>query len=354
LTANLQAFRIRAPKGGRALQHRASDTCRAACCPCGGDLGLVRVGPGMGVPVPGGVRRLAHGGPGWCLGGCHGPHACTVPGAWYAGRIRWHPFPPVSPRLAPVATMGIEPLQHLGGCAAFAPVQRWSRQCGMASRGPKWPQLVSREAAMKKVRYLIRTAGVLGAAPALGLLLPATTAAAATHATATGYSGKTVSLRPGTVLAAASALPVTSVAAVTSSVPAASSAPAASSVPVPSIASPRSRTCTNDGGDSAHKGTGPNKFTAHVSYRSETHCVTRVTGLLYHSQTGLSMRIRLYNGKKLVHHTYVGGSIPTIFADETSFWSNNLAITATRACEALVYSTDRAKVAYGPVCEKVY
>jgi hypothetical protein len=205
------------------------------------------------------------------------------------------------------------------------------------------------EAAMKKkkVRYVIGTAAVLGAAPALGLLTPAATAAAATPATPAGYSGKTVSLRPGILLAATSAAPVASF------VPAASSAPAARS---PSVAAAAGRTCSSPFvGNSAHKGKGANEFIGTAVYHSDTHCLTSVRGHLNHAQIGLDGRVRAYNGKKAVGQWYPGGdAFSSLFGGGSTFFSVSMAVTATRACEALVYSTDKAKVAYGPVCEVVY
>ena len=191
---------------------------------------------------------------------------------------------------------------------------------------------------MKKVRYIIGTAGVLGAAPALGLLTPA---AAAVHATPAQHSGKTVSLRPGTVLAATSRA---SGAATSSGATSAAESPASAAVPAATCAAANAH-------NSGHKGTGVNKFTGRAYYRSSTHCLSKTYGQLSHQQTGLDMRTYAYNGTKEVYNHYVSGSIP--FFRNYTFWSDYPGVIATKVCEALVYSTDKARVAYGPVCENV-
>jgi hypothetical protein len=202
---------------------------------------------------------------------------------------------------------------------------------------------------MKKVRYAIGMVGVLGAAPALGLLTPAANAAAGTHAPATGHTGKTVSLRPMTTPAATSALTTSTS---TTWVPAASSAPAATSLPVPTLSSIAARTCTSTGGATAHSGAGVNKFTGHAVYHTANHCLAATSGLLSHEQTGLLLRTRAYNGRKEVYQHYVHGAIGS-GNEVTLFTNTGIHKAATKACEALVYSTSRNTVAYGTVCEAV-
>ena len=168
---------------------------------------------------------------------------------------------------------------------------------------------------MKKVRCLI---GVVGAAaPALGVLAQAGPAGAATEAHAAN-GAKTVSLQN-----AAAAVPQAH------------------------------RPCGGFGALWTRKGTGANEFSGAVYISAQTlPCIDHTTGILQHSQTGLDMRTRVYNGTKQVYQGYVGGHISIIFSS-TRFDSTKFVYNATQACEALVYTTNKAKVAYGPVCENV-
>jgi hypothetical protein len=206
------------------------------------------------------------------------------------------------------------------------------------------------EAAMKKkVRYIIGTAGVLGAAPALGLLTPAVTAAAAAHTTPAGHSGKTVSLRPGTVLAAASSAPA---AASSAASVATTSSPAATS----SAASPNAERCIHKSTRKAHSGAGVNLFSGFASGEGfhGAACLRFVTGKLHHSQVALEMRVRTYKGTAEKQWPYVGGTI-NLIDSSTHFTKviNGIAGSGiTKACEALVYSSNHA-VAYGQICENV-
>ena len=168
---------------------------------------------------------------------------------------------------------------------------------------------------MKKVRCLI---GVLGAtAPALGVLAQAGTADAAPQAYA-GHGAKTVSL-------------LSTVAS------------------TPQVHRP----CGGLEPRWAYKGTGANHLSGAVWISDQTlPCVDRTTADLNHSQTGLDMRTRIYNGTKQVYQGYVGGNI-SVIVSSTLFNSTKFVENATQACEALVYTTNKAKVAYGPVCENV-
>jgi hypothetical protein len=164
---------------------------------------------------------------------------------------------------------------------------------------------------MKKVRYLIGAAGALAVTPALGALTPA---AHAVTAPSTGrQAGKTVSLNLHT-------------------------------------ATPAVSKCGFLSNFSANTGKGPNEFQGWAYFSNPTgQCVDYTRGLLRHSQTGLEMRTRLYRNGKQIYQGYIhGGTNPV----HTNFKSQPRVI-ADRACEALVYSTDTAKVAYGPVCENI-
>jgi hypothetical protein len=64
------------------------------------------------------------------------------------------------------------------------------------------------------------------------------------------------------------------------------------------------------------------------------------------------MRTRAYNGTKEVYQHYVSGSIP--FLRSYTQFSDTIGVTATKVCEALVYSTDKTRVAYGTICQRVH
>jgi hypothetical protein len=175
------------------------------------------------------------------------------------------------------------------------------------------------EAAMKKVRYMLGAAGALALTPALGAFTPA--ADAATAQTAAAHGGKTVSLNHHTTATVQS-----------------------------SASSPCDLHTTNP----AITGKGDNMFSGVALHggRGVNSCVYGTKGVLWHSQTGLLMRTRLYRNGEQVYQGYVHGHIGLI-PFQTSFHSSHLNIDATQACEALVYSTERSKVAYGPVCEPI-
>lgn len=153
---------------------------------------------------------------------------------------------------------------------------------------------------MKKVRYLI---GAVGAVPALGVLAPAASAA--------------VSRRDAQ----------------------------------PNIQ------CTIGGlyQRSAHVGTGQNKFTGRIFFgrTGDVHCLYAIGGWIDHSQTGLSMRARAYWHGNKNFEKYVPGAISFPFGSSTTFSTRSINKDASQACEALVYTTNHNKVAYGPVCEPV-
>ncbi|MGH3205795.1 MAG: hypothetical protein ACRDP5_27635, partial [Streptosporangiaceae bacterium] len=171
----------------------------------------------------------------------------------------------------------------------------------------------------KKVRYMIGAAGALALAPALGALTPA--ANAATTQGAAGHSGKTVSLNHRTTATAQ-----------------------------PSLSSPCYLHVTNP----AITGKGPNMLSGFALHggRGVNSCVYGTKAVLWHSQTGLRMRTRLYRNGKQIHQGFVKGTINQVVG-QTSFQSTHLNIDAPQACEALVYSTQLSKVAFGPVCENI-
>jgi hypothetical protein len=154
------------------------------------------------------------------------------------------------------------------------------------------------DSGMKKVWYVV---GAVGAAPTLGILAPAATAAATPHSVS------------GTNLR-----------------------------------------CTDLYANQTHVGTGANKFTGGIYFgrTGDVHCLFEMVGILNHSQSGLEMRARAYwNGSK-IYSQYVHGTINPALSI-TSFYIEGINRNASNACEALVYSTKPSKVAYGPVCEPV-
>jgi hypothetical protein len=168
---------------------------------------------------------------------------------------------------------------------------------------------------MKKVRYLIGAAGALAMTPALGALTPAAQAATA-H---TAYTGHTAAISSSNTTSAGQ-----------------------------SSTSPAVSLCGFLSNSSRHTGTGANQFQAWAFFSNPTgQCVYATKARLYHSQTGLELRTRLYrNGKRVFQGYRHGSAIPI----HTNFSDRPIRVIAQQACEALVYSTDRAKVAYGPVC----
>jgi hypothetical protein len=241
-------------------------------------------------------------------------HACP---------IRWHLSPSVSPWLAPTATMDAGPLEQAPGrCAALAPVHAVS---AAAARRPA--ALNSSDdflgASMKKARYIIGTVGVLGAAPALGVLMPTTSAAAAPRAAAGAHGGKTVSVQHITL-------------------------------GHPIAASPYAERCQTKSRRKAQSGTGVDTFSGFASGEAfgGDPCLRAVTGKLHHSQVGLEMRVRTYKGTTERSWGYVHGTI-NITGTSTYFSKVIDGIAGsdtTEACEALVYSASHV-VAYGPICE---
>jgi hypothetical protein len=169
---------------------------------------------------------------------------------------------------------------------------------------------------MKKVRYVVGAVGVLGAGPALGLMLPAAAANAAAAAPA-AHGGKAVSLGHGP------------------------------EVPLAERCEPKSKRTT-------HSGAGVNTFSGTASGEGfgGTPCLWAVQGELHHSQVGLEMRVREYHGATEKSLGYVHGTIN--LAGTSTHFSKFIDGTAgsdvTKVCEALVYSSNHA-VAYGQICQ---
>jgi hypothetical protein len=164
---------------------------------------------------------------------------------------------------------------------------------------------------MKRVRYLVGAAGALAVTPALGAFTPALTPAAeaAVTAQAASHSGKTVSLNQP--------------------------------------ASPAVSRCGFLSNLSAVTGKGVNIFQGEAFFSNPTgQCVDYTKGDLHHSQTGLEMRTRLYRKHNMVYHGYVHGHANPF----STYFSAQPRVVASQACVALVYSSDTAKVAYGPAC----
>jgi hypothetical protein len=92
---------------------------------------------------------------------------------------------------------------------------------------------------------------------------------------------------------------------------------------------------------SAHKGSFYNR-----TYHSGT-CLAFVSGVLGHSQAGLTMRTRVYSvaGFK-VFSKYVGGKI--VF-NSTDF-QQSIKLYGYKTCVALVENGHRSIVKYGPAC----
>jgi hypothetical protein len=149
---------------------------------------------------------------------------------------------------------------------------------------------------MKRVRYLI---GAVGAVPALGVIAP-TAAAAAQPASAT---------------------------------------PAAAKM------------CATD---YHHSTRGAANFGGYDYFGTPTdrHCLWEARGTITRSQVGLEMRARAYWKGNQIYQRYVHGTIIP-FSGVTSFYITSINRDASKVCEALVYSTNTNRVAYGPVCEPV-
>ncbi len=148
---------------------------------------------------------------------------------------------------------------------------------------------------MKKVHY------ALGAAPALGLLLPGATAmAAATHAAAS--TGKTVTLQHRVK-------PLYD--------------------------------CTIGYKGSAYG----NGMYGAIYFEANTVCGQSAS--IDHRQTGLTERVRFWQGTHLALSRRLHG---TFVSNRTVFYSSVGYGSATAVCEALV-SNGTSNVKYGPVCE---
>ena len=164
---------------------------------------------------------------------------------------------------------------------------------------------------MKKVRYLVGTMGALGIAPVVG----------------------------GAVTQAASAAP-------------AQRPPAAHTGKVVAVPQSAAFTCPAESKKTAHSGTGINKFSGWTWGTKFTSiaCVKSAYGTLHHSQVALLMRIRTYHNNTQKSWGYVNGTI-NVINSTTNFHKENFnANSVTKACEALVYTSNHA-VAYGPVCQ---
>ena len=99
---------------------------------------------------------------------------------------------------------------------------------------------------------------------------------------------------------------------------------------------------------SAAGGSGNGSFSGRIAHGSRSNCVETQTGTLHNKQTGLEERIRFrsVNGKLLGTRWRPGtekGS-KTIFGSAPN-------VRAHQVCEALVLTTARSKVVYGPACE---
>ena len=147
---------------------------------------------------------------------------------------------------------------------------------------------------MKKVRYAI----AIGAAPALGLAMPAAAAATA-HAPANG-SKKVMS----------------------------------------------ANTCAGISVKSGHVGTGASRLSETVFYQPRD-CVTSVSGLLGHQQVSLYMRIRGYNGGvKVYSHFDKNGCACN---GGTHFLQTGINKDLSKVYIAYTSQGSRRKVLYGPV-----
>ncbi len=162
---------------------------------------------------------------------------------------------------------------------------------------------------MKKVRYL---AGVVGVAPALGLMPAGTAANAATHAVA--GKGKEVSLVHLKL------------------------APAVGGCAQPLGA----------GTTSSAKG-----LYEEISGTYKGSCISFEYGALDGTHTNLDMRTRFYNhsGVKIGGDHYTSGQYNHNLL-QTS-WDLKVSANARSACIALVLATNHNSVKYGPICASV-
>jgi hypothetical protein len=195
---------------------------------------------------------------------------------------------------------------------------------------------------MKKVRYV---AGVIGVVPALGLMVPAANPAGAA-VSAGAKPAKAVSLVEDQAH-------LTPLKALNPAHLAAGSTSSSSSL------SPDIPNCFNE---HSHTNSTVN-LSLRVQYASvagEPHCVWDVRGVLFHKQSHLLMRTRIYrqpNGKRVYQH-FSSGSQMGIAPGRTSFPGNGVADVphprgklGNQVCIALVSASFRRNVEYGPVCE---
>jgi hypothetical protein len=156
------------------------------------------------------------------------------------------------------------------------------------------------ESLMKKVRYVI---GAVGAAPALGLMMPAAKATAAVTHPAKN-AAKTVSLAPD-------------------------------------------QTCGSNKIQGVFSANG--RFHGAFTY-SGVNCIHRQYASLNFAKTGLTERVRYYSGGGgLEHSAYLGGKI--FHSPSYTFWSSYPNFNAHKVCEALVLNGNHKSVKYGPLCE---
>ena len=158
---------------------------------------------------------------------------------------------------------------------------------------------------MKRVRYTIATVGLT---PALGLMVPAANAAAASHTPQ--KAGKTVSLAPSGVALG---------------------------------------TTTCKGTASKTLSATSNRIHASLSYRN--HCMLSVfasTGL-FGSSPRQWMRTRVYKDRVKVFSGIVAGA----YSSGHFSYHQHIGVIGHRACETIIYRSHPNKVLFGPVCETI-
>jgi hypothetical protein len=107
----------------------------------------------------------------------------------------------------------------------------------------------------------------------------------------------------------------------------------------------------------------PNNFNGNIALSSVNHrfdfavrfstphlCVAYVSATLKKAQTSLYLRTRLYKNGVQYQAPFASGYISPFFPTVTTFSLYSIDRNATADCEALVYSYDTPKVAYGAVC----
>lgn len=157
---------------------------------------------------------------------------------------------------------------------------------------------------MKKVRYLL---GAVGAAPALGLLIPAANAAAPAAQTTHGNAGKTVSVDQGRT--------------------------------------PRANCAANE----TNTGQSADGWVTGLLYYSGNICVYLQAAFLHKRQTGLTERTRYYSGGgKLERTTWQAG----LLSGTSTIFSSKPDMYAHEVCMALVANNNHNDVKYGPECLK--